>query len=88
VVTKPLPRKATPMPPGKEITTPSGLKTQVLKRGTGAVAVAGKTVTVHYTAGCSRVARSSTPRWTGRNLSLSRWAMARSSGAGMRGSWG
>jgi len=49
VVTQPLPRKATPMPPGKEITTPSGLKTQVLKRGTGAVAVAGKTVTVHYT---------------------------------------
>jgi FKBP-type peptidyl-prolyl cis-trans isomerase len=33
----------------KEITKPSGLKYVDIKEGTGAVAEAGKTVTVHYT---------------------------------------
>lgn len=34
---------------GKTVTTASGLKYQVLKAGTGAVAKAGQTVSVHYT---------------------------------------
>ena len=34
---------------GKEVTTPSGLKYTDLQVGTGAVAQAGKTVSVHYT---------------------------------------
>lgn len=33
----------------KMITTPSGLQYEVLKSGTGAVAVNGKTASVHYT---------------------------------------
>ena len=33
----------------KVVTTPSGLKYQVLKRGSGAFATAGQTVSVHYT---------------------------------------
>ena len=33
----------------KTITTASGLKFQVLKKGTGAVAMAGQMVSVHYT---------------------------------------
>ena len=36
-------------PDGKEITTSSGLQYLDLKVGTGAVAQAGQTVTVHYT---------------------------------------
>jgi len=36
-------------PKVSEVTNPSGLKYTVLKEGTGAVAQAGKTVSVHYT---------------------------------------
>lgn len=41
--------KATKSTAGKVITTPSGLKYQDLKVGTGAVAKAGHRVSVHYT---------------------------------------
>jgi peptidylprolyl isomerase len=34
---------------GKLVTTPSGLKYEVLKPGTGAIPKAGQTITVHYT---------------------------------------
>jgi len=38
-----------PGPEGKEVTTSSGLQYIDLKVGTGAIAQAGQTVTVHYT---------------------------------------
>src|SRR5205814_4605926 len=53
--TKPAPPKAAKKPAGpakvsgQPITTPSGLQYWELKKGTGAPAVAGKEVSVHYT---------------------------------------
>jgi len=45
----PMAKKAAKRAAVKVVTTPSGLKYEVLKKGKGAVAKAGQTVTVHYT---------------------------------------
>ena len=49
VSSKPVAKKAAKKSPSKVVTTPSGLKYEVLKKGKGAVAKAGQTVSVHYT---------------------------------------
>ena len=48
MVTTPITQGAT-MSEAKTTTTPSGLKYEEIKQGTGETAVAGKTVSVHYT---------------------------------------
>ena len=69
----------------RNLTTPSGLKVDILQEGNGPVPQKGQTVVVHYT-GTLKTARSLIAPGTGGNHSASSLARAKSFVDGTRGS--